>query len=602
MSNYRFQRAAIESADTPWRSIDRALARWVLAHGGDSVLAATAAWASYVESLGDTALMLRANSTTAAGPLALDGAEVEQLRASKLVGDGSARTAFVIDAEARFFLWRNYALEGAIATQVRARLRIAASVAESALAADMDQLFGGENSQRVQAQRAAVAAVIGKRLFLLTGGPGTGKTSTVLKMLLMLQVRQSVPLSIALAAPTGKAAQRLLQSLRQGKQQLNNRLPAHWRPALDAIPDHAALTLHRLLGFSPQRNTYARHRDDPIAADVVVVDEASMVDLAMLQALLDALRPEACLILVGDADQLTSVAAGSVLQDLVHVLERTHPQHVMRLRHSFRAAQHLVAINDAVRVGDCAALHAAIGAAGTAARQLQTRDRLALATQASRWADNLAMLDLRRIPSAGAQPTAGISAREQWSSERALQALTSLASQQVLCALRDGDSGAIATNQRIEQRLRAQWQVPVDSHWYAGRAVMITRNDYAAALFNGDIGLALEDVDGGLQIWFETVDDQGRASARACAPAMLPEHEGAFAITIHKSQGSEYDRVAVVLPAIAEHRILSRQLLYTALSRAKREIEIWGSDAVVQAALAQVAKRHGGLAARLASQ
>ena len=605
MSNYRFQRTAIETADTPWRALDRALARWVQAHGGDAVLAATAAWASYAESLGDTALALRENSETAAGPLALDSAEMEKLRASKLVGDGSVRTAFVIDAEARFFLWRNYALEGAIATQVRARLRIAVSVAKPALAADLDQLFDNENSERVQAQRAAVAAVIGQRLFLLTGGPGTGKTSTVLKMLLMLQRQQKSPLSIALAAPTGKAAQRLLQSLRQGKQQLSNHLPAHWRPALDAIPDHEALTLHRLLGFSPQRNTYARHRDDPITADVVVVDEASMVDLAMLQALLDALRPEACLILVGDADQLTSVAAGSVLQDLVQVLERTHPQQVVRLRHSFRAARHLVAINDAVRIGDSAALHAAIAAAGTAARQVQCRDRLALATQASRWADHLAMLDLRCIPSAGTQPSVTIeslatSAREQWASERAVQTLTLLSEHQVLCALRDGDSGAIAINQRIEQRLRAQWRVPVDSLWYAGRAVMITRNDYAAGLFNGDIGLALEHADGGLQIWFETVDDQGRASARAFAPATLPEHEGAFAITIHKSQGSEYNRVAVVLPAIAEHRILSRQLLYTALSRAKREIEIWGSDAAVQAALAQVTLRHGGLAARLA--
>ena len=128
---------------------------------------------------------------------------------------------------------------------------------------------------------------------------------------------------------------------------------------------------------------------------------------------------------------------------------------------------------------------------------------------------------------------------------------------------------------------------------------MITRNDYAAGLFNGDIGIALADAHGEIHIWFEAQAPNGQSHARAFAPASLPEHEGAFAITIHKSQGSEYDRVAVVLPLTADHRILSRQLLYTALSRARREIEIWGSDGVLDAALRQVATRHGGLASRL---
>jgi exodeoxyribonuclease V alpha subunit len=618
MSAYRFYRAAIESADTPWRALDRALARWVLVHGGDEALASIAAWASYSEGLGDTALPLLQQTNTRAAMPTLDQNEVQILRASPLVSDGSRRTPFVIDADGRFFLWRNFALEGAIAQHVRTRLS-AQPVRTHSANADLDQLFGNERGDAVQAQREAVAAVSGQRLFVLTGGPGTGKTSTVLKMLLMLQRQSNGALNIALAAPTGKAAQRLLQALRHGKQTLAAQLPVDWRLALDAIFDGEAQTLHRLLGFSPERNIYTRHRDDPISADVVVVDEASMVDLAMLHALLDALRPEACLILVGDADQLTSVAAGSVLQDLVQILEHTHPQQVVRLQHSFRAARHLVAINDAVRAGDLAQLHDAISEASSAALQVPCHDQHALARQAARWAIGLSKLPIRqttpagehvgangvphRLIAAGSAPTVGTlpgaTNDSSTQTQHALSALKTLTQQQILCALREQDSGALAINQLIEQRLRSLWNIAPDQRWYAGRAIMITRNDYAAGLFNGDIGLALQDQNGALQVWFESQDDQGRPSARAFAPNGLPEHEAAFAITIHKSQGSEYDRVAVVLPFTAEHRILSRQLLYTALSRAKQSIEIWGSDEVLQSALAQIVQRQGGLAARL---
>jgi exodeoxyribonuclease V alpha subunit len=592
MSGFTFQRSAIEQIEAPWRALDRALARWVLAHAGDDRLAAVAAWASYAESLGDTALRLDAHDPRIGMP-PLSAAAIAELRQSALVGNGQYQTPFVLDAESRFFLWRNYAHEGAIAARVHARLQPAGSKAIADVDAALDALFNGDRSAAVQAQRAAVAAVIGQRLFVLTGGPGTGKTTTVLKMLLMLQQSRQEPASIALAAPTGKAAQRLLQSLRQGWQALAPQLSESWRAALQTISETEAETLHRLLGFSPQRNGFARGADDPLSADIVVVDEASMIDLSMLHALLDALRPEACLILVGDADQLTSVAAGSVLQDLVQALERSHPHQVVRLSHSFRAARQLVAVNEAVRAGDYPALQSAVTAAGASARLHVVHDRGALQRLSERWALELAGLDLRSVePRASAPDAAG-------DALHALAALRRLSGQQVLCALREGDSGAIAISRSIERRLRMHWRVPVDQTWYAGRAVMITRNDYAAGLYNGDIGLALEDAAGQLRVWFETRDGDDRATARGFAAATLPEHESAFAITIHKSQGSEYQRVAVVLPDHAEHRILTRQLLYTALSRARDAVEIWGSDAAVQTALNQIALRHGGLASRL---
>lgn len=592
MSAFSFQRSTIEQIEAPWRALDRALARWVIAHGGDDRLAAAAAWTSYAESLGDTALKLEAHDPRIGMP-AWSATAIAELRSSTLVGDGQRCTPFVIDAEARFFLWRNYAHEGAIAGLLRSRLQPLLPVADAMVTAAIDALFNADRSEAVQAQRAAVASVLGQRLFVLTGGPGTGKTTTVLKMLLVLQQFSASPLLIALAAPTGKAAQRLLQSLRQGQQTLASQHADTGSAALQAIPDAEAQTLHRLLGFSPQRNTYARSAEDPISADIVVVDEASMIDLSMLHALLAALRPEACLILVGDADQLTSVAAGSVLQDLVQALEQSHPHQVVRLQHSFRAARQLVALNAAVRRGDASALRATLSAAQENARLHLYRNPIELRRLSERWADELAEHDLRHAD-INAQPDAPVV-----DFQHPLTALRRLLQQQVLCALREGDSGALAISRGIEHRLRARWGVAAERSWYPGRAVMITRNDYAAGLYNGDIGLALEGKDGVLRVWFETRDADAVTTVRGFAPATLPEHESAFAITIHKSQGSEYERVAVVLPIHAEHRILTRQLLYTALSRARQSVEIWGSDSAVQSALTQVAIRHGGLAARI---
>ena len=600
MSAFSFRRTAMDTLEMPWRPLDRALARWVLAHGGDERLAALAASASHAESLGNTVLQLADDH----GDMVQ---VIGQLRQSALVGDGGERTPFVVDDDGRFYLWRNFAHECFVAARLRERLdddvTNADRAADPARLADIDravdEVFIADRSAAVQAQREAVAGVCGRRLFVLTGGPGTGKTTTVLRMLLMLQAfaRSAEPLRILVAAPTGKAAQRLLQSLRAGKEKLRPQLPASWQRLLDAVPDREALTVHRLLAFSPQANAYRRHRDDPIAADVVVIDEASMVDLAMLRAVLDAVPAQACLILVGDADQLTSVAAGSVLQDLVQVLEQQHPAQVVRLQHSFRAARQLQAINAAVRAGDVSVLNDAIAAAGADARVHIYSDERTLARLAVRWADRLATVlgAVRSLNAVVAEPG------EDASAARALQALQALSQQQLLSALREHGSGALTLNRLIEQRLRTLWQVPAQQQWYAGRAVMITRNDYAAGLFNGDIGLVLADHNGDLRVWFESLDDDGRPTARGVPPGLLPAHEGAFAISIHKSQGSEYARVAVVLPADPAHRILSRQLLYTALSRARASVEIWAPDASIRAALAQIALRHGVLAARLAS-
>ena len=359
MSAYRLERVAGTSANDAWRPLDRAVHRWVHVHGagpGTDLLADTAAWASLADGHGDSALALTDPDNRHAMPV-LDDEQCQLLLQHPLVGDDDSGRPFVIDGAHRFYLQRNHRNERSVAAALSRRREIVGRFAAVADEIDIAALFHGETGSTVEPQQAAVRAVGEHGVFVLTGGPGTGKTTTVLRMLLMLQRRSETSLNIQVAAPTGKAAQRLVQALRNGKRHLLDHatqpLPAHWRDYLDHIPDGEAVTLHRLLGFEPWRNGFSRNARHPVPADVVVVDEASMIDLAMLRALLDAVRPDALLILVGDADQLTSVATGSVLMDLVTAMEATPDSHdLVRLVHSFRAKPELVSINDAVRHGE----------------------------------------------------------------------------------------------------------------------------------------------------------------------------------------------------------------------------------------------------------
>jgi len=604
MSAYRFQRDGAEWSREEWRALDRAMHRWVRVHGGSDRLAATAAWTSLADGDGDAALPLAGGDRYAMLPLTQP--EIATLRAEALVASDPATQMrpFVLDAANRFYLWRNYQQEREAATLIRARRAHGAAAFADAeqTEADLDVLFQGDRRAELDAQRQAVRAVAGRRLFVLTGGPGTGKTTTVLRMLLMLQRHAPGPLSIRIAAPTGKAAQRLVQALRQGKHALRNRaaapLPDAWLPLLDAIPDSDAQTVHRLLDYEPWRNAFRRGRHDPVAADVVVIDEASMIDLAMLRALLVAVKPEATLILVGDADQLTSVATGSVLMDIVAALESGAGGDLVRLHHSFRAERNLVALNEAVCAGNVAALAAAIGAAPDAIGMREVESPAQLAERLARWSQDLAANgDLRpTLPGTDVERGASTSTTgERTACVRA--ALVALAQRQLLCALREGPFGALTANAVIERSLRKAWRVGANTEWYAGRAVIVTRNDYAARLFNGDVGICLSDGDGRLRVWFEAPGSHG--AVRSFAPNTLPLHEGAFAITIHKSQGSEYERAAVLLPPDSENRILSRQLLYTAVSRARRGIELWSTPAALETALRRPIARQGGLRDRL---
>ncbi|TXK60962.1 exodeoxyribonuclease V subunit alpha [Alkalisalibacterium limincola] len=577
-----------------WRELDTSIARWVLAHGGSPLLARTAAWATLAESHGDTAVALAGEGPGRHGMPVLDTDAIAALEREPMVGDGCSATPtpFVIE-RGLFYLWRMHAQEVAVARMIRERRRTGQPAPLDE--ATVDALFHGDRGAPVLAQRRAVQQAPGRRLFVLTGGPGTGKTTTVLRMLLgMLHQAGGAEPTVRIAAPTGKAAQRLAQALRDGKQRLqghDTEMPAHLQALLARIPDDEPLTLHRLLGVDGRSQRFRHHADDPLAADIVVVDEASMVDLALLRGLLAALRPEASLILVGDPDQLSAVGAGAVLADLVDALRREGADDLVELTHSFRAGDSLQPVLVAIRDGDVPAFDAAWEAGGDQVRHVAVSDSRSLDIAVRRWADQLRALwrhhDLTRPTDAG-HPAADAAQRLQLVRER-----------QLLCALREGEFGARAVNQRIEDQLRAHAGRASVEAWYPGRLVMVTRNDYSAGLFNGDVGLCLCDDSGRLWVWFEYTDADRMASARPFAPTLVPTHVGAFAITVHKSQGSEYGEVGLVLAPGARSGFVSRQLLYTAVSRSRTRVEAWTDRASVVAAVAGESSRTSGLGGRL---
>jgi exodeoxyribonuclease V alpha subunit len=590
----------------PERDFDLALARWVRQRSGSDLLARAAGAVSQAEAQGHVRCDLAADAGFSAK-------EIEALRALAWVGNGDAFAPFVCADGASLYSWRNWFHETRLAQALRARAAERTFPLDAqTLAADVNELFAGMDAQDTRWQRAAVAAVPGARVFVLTGGPGTGKTTTVLRMLLMLlKHAQACGLpahpAVALAAPTGKAARRLSESVAREAGRLESALAGDsaFVPLLKHVASTPAQTLHRLLGFNARSGEYAFAADVPLPADIVIADEASMIDLFMMRRLFDALRADAVLILLGDPAQLYAVEAGSVLGDIVgSVPENRVPQalakhlsaalvtapraldappplagQVLTLEHSFRAGKDLQSALDALRGGDVEWVERVFVADGGDLDWNRCDNEAQLRANIAAWiAAHESMF--ARLMRPGIEPA---------------DALRVLREAQILCALRDGPFGAEGVNAWVTRRLAARFGFDAGEVWYHGRPVIVTRNDYAHGLFNGDVGIALDRGDG-LRVWFDAGDANG---PRSFSPRALPAHETAWAITIHRSQGSEYDRVAVLLPPDAQHRILSRELVYTAVSRARAGATLWSSADSLLAAVARPVMRRSGLGERL---
>ena len=521
-----------------------------------------------------------------------------QLEESELAGDGATGTPLVIEEGRWLYLRRYWQHERRLAELLRARVGLVEDSTQSTpLRAALDRLFG--SVEGINWPRVAVEVALLTRFTAIVGGPGTGKTSTVVKLMAAL-VEQAFDRGMGaprflLLAPTGKAAGRLIESIRAAKE----RIDCPSRVRADIVEE--AATIHRALGFVPGHPAGVRHDlESPLPADVVIVDEASMVDIALMRRLVEAVSPRARLVLLGDRDQLASVEAGAVLADLttfsaadyshelrdriVRVFGTELPGTPGAARCTIR--DHVVELVESHRFGR----DSGIGSLARAIRRGDGEGALALLHAPS--VDDVRLLPpapqgglpvpLRSAVVPGYRPVVSAA-----SPEAALEALSTF---RVLCAHRQGPAGVVGANLAVESCLvAAGW---LERGTMVGRPVLITRNDYALGLFNGDVGV----------VWVRSGEDSARvffpdpaSGVRSVSLARLPPHEIVFAMSVHKSQGSEMDQVAILLPDVGSP-LLTRELVYTAVTRARTRVTLYGSDGAVRAAVARRVQRATGLA------
>ena len=519
---------------------------------------------------------------------------VRKLRASGVVGGPGEFTPLILDKADRLYLQRYWKYEDDLGRNLQARLRDnpMRDFNRTELAKNLEKLFPAQSD--LQKVAAFVAAT--SHLCVISGAPGTGKTRTiVLICALLIALAGKRELNFALAAPTGKAAARLKETIAQTRFSL--RLPDEIKLPADAS------TIQRLLGAKGDSPHFRHDAKNPLLADVVIVDEASMIDLALLAKLFDAVRPDARVILVGDKDQLASVEAGSAFRDICtsglepgtsaslaeafakctgEELEGTsaseapiHPV-VVELRRNYRFTPEtgIAELSSAVNQGDSEGAIAVLKSSGRI-----------------RW-----------------RPTPLVKNFERELRERVLprfekfltltdpaDALNQLAEFAVLCALRRGPFGAETVNGLLERMLWDIGRVEGDGRYHGGEPVIIVRNDYNVGLFNGDLGIVLPDATSGeLRVFFRGED----SDVLNFAPGRLPAHQPAFALTVHKSQGSEFRDALVILPE-RDAPVLTRELLYTGVTRVRETVEVWATEHILRQTIERKIERSSGLRDRL---
>lgn len=453
----------------------------------------------------------------------------------------------------------------------------------SALVELFARLFpGAAAGDDLQARAAATA--LHHNLLLVTGGPGTGKTTTITRMLVLLVAQAlqagAAPPRIALAAPTGRAAERMAESLRHAVRALAE---AGVDPVLCEHLPTTGSTLHRLLGTIPDSPHFRHDADNPLALDVVVVDEASMIDLPLMAKLVEAVPNGARLVLLGDPDQLPSVEAGDVLAGILRAATGYgggFPARHVHLTRGWRqsAALDLAPLAAAVREGDSDTALALLRGGQLSGVHFHEGESDPLRSHRDPLLAHWTALAEASDPA---------------------EALAGANRLRVLTAVREGPQGARSLNARIEELLagvrRGAGAAPANGRYFHGRLLLVTENSYRHRLFNGDIGICLRDGDGAVMAWFPGEDAR---TPRPFHPATLPAHESAFAMTVHKAQGSEFDAVWLVLPE-RDNRVLSRELVYTGMTRARAALHVVGPGVALGTALGRLTARWSGLGERL---
>ncbi len=502
----------------------------------------------------------------------------------------------VLDQANRLALLRWYRAERSIVQGLGERAGALCKVDTNKAQKLLQELFpadpAGQNSTSPNLQRCAAALALYKRLLILCGGPGTGKTYTLARILALYTALAPTHPRIALAAPTGRAAMRLGEAIREAAASMPVLFQGH------SLPEPQ--TLHRLLGFQPQSGAFLRNASNPLHVDLLVVDEASMVDVLLLEALLAALPTQSRLILCGDPGQLPPVEPGSLLHALDNLPEPSYSEEL---------SQHLQQV-----CGDSLPSNQ-MGAAFDRETDILAECRISL-RQAHRFGRESGMLALAQALQEPAPEAFSQALTRTWpdirlhapveadgllpgllydllhplrQAKNVQEATSAFARFRVLCALREGPWGVSGINGCCKQLVQRQGRIPTRQDIYQGLPILILRNDYGLRLYNGDTGIIWPDADGGLMAWFE--NEEG---LRPFAPVTLPPWQPAYAMTVHKAQGAEFARVLLLLPP-DDNPLLSRELLYTAITRAKQELTLFAGTELLHTIAARRLSRHPNL-------
>ncbi len=592
---------------TDFRTIDRYFADFICRESGllSDELWLLSALASYALNQGDVCLDLYeiagqeylsfGKTVRLPDPVSL----IKLLGKAGAVGVAEDFRPLILESSGRLYLHRYWKYEQDLARLLVARAASLDMPDRSQLISGLNELFKDNPAGEIDWQAVAAIAAIVKRFCIISGGPGTGKTSTVVKILaLLIGQNPGRQLKIGMAAPTGKAAARLKDSIMKMKETLS---------CSDEIKRQIPVnvtTIHRLLGVIPSSTRFRFSSENRLPFDLVIVDEASMIDLPLISRLVTALKDDSRLILLGDRDQLSSVEAGAVLGDICgrgnsgvftpdfcnlvndclnSGLESTESGEknmpladtlvILRKNYRFRPGSGIGELAAAVNSGDSA----------EALNLMLSRDYPDVVWQDTPDEYQLKALLEKHI-------LQGYS--DYLDSKTPQEALARFEQFRLLCAVREGPFGVAGINRFAEEILEEKGLIDIRNRWYRGRPVMITVNDYNIGLYNGDIGIFLHDSDASntLRVCFS--DNQG--GIRFIAPARLPEHETVYAMTVHKSQGSEFDEVLLLLPG-HQTAALCRELVYTGITRAKKVCSVWGDRDIFAAAVRKKNVRKSGL-------
>ena len=524
----------------------------------------------------------------------------EILVSSTVVGRPGDVKPLIFDDPTRLYLYRYWEYENTLAKTLTARAASKIEGIDVPLLSDgISRFFPKNPSHKTDWQKVAAFVCVMKRFCVISGGPGTGKSTLIAKILALIleQERNHGAVHGALAAPTGKAAARLQDAVNKAKEDLA--VDEHIKAAI--VPE--AQTIHRLLG-TIKGSPYFRHDEkNPLSLQLLVIDEASMVDLALLAKLVRAVPSDARLILLGDRDQLASVEAGAVLGDIcdtgrINCFSKSFGKMlyeitgekvdlsndtngsllkdcVVQLQKSYRFGSQsgIGKVSAAVNKGD----------GDSALKQMKDRDNHDITWKNLPPVNKLSSR-LKETVLKGYAP--------YLRAEDPFEVFSLFEQFRILCALRKGPFGVVAVNQLAEHILKENKLIDVHGYWYRGRPVLITQNDYDIGLYNGDIGILLPDPESHseLRAFFVSSD----RTLRKILPFRLPEHETAYAMTVHKSQGSEFENALLLLPDRASP-VMTRELIYTGITRAKKSVEVWGREPVFIEGIQQRSFRASGL-------